>query len=336
MTSLEDEAIVEETATIELYMMDMKRYVPMIGCSSLLMRVLLYPYNVIKTRLMIQTGRDVYKGTWDAIKCISRTEGVRGFYQGFGVYCLSIVPGLCYISTYENVRNYMNNNTSWNQGWMKSLVGGGIASVVGQTMVVPIDIVNQHIMLLNRSEKDNKASNIKTQQARLKLRSLQELHIPDELRQRRFGTVRAVFSEVYKNDGIRGFYKGYFVSLATFAPNSALWWFFYEGYKGQLLFWMPEVIPRLFIMSCMAAPMAGVSSACLTNGADVIRARIQVRGGSVRSTVSTLLKEEGYKFWWKGLSARLLQSCVSSILILSLYEPLKKWSLKEEYRDSAW
>lgn len=332
MTSLEDEAIVEETQTIELHMMEMKRYVPMIACSSLCMRVLLYPYNVIKTRLMIQSGREVYKGTWDAIQCIGRTEGVRGFYQGFGVYCLSIVPGLCYISTYEGVRNYMNKNTTWNQGWRKSLVGGGIASMVGQTLVVPIDIVNQHIMLLNRNKNSN-SGDLKNRQARQKLRTLQELHIPDELRERPFGTVRAVISGVYKNNGVLGFYKGYFVSLATFAPNSALWWFFYEEYKEKLLYWSPAFIPRLFIMSCMAAPMAGVSAACLTNGADVVRARIQVRGGNVRSTVATLMQEEGYKFWWKGLSARLLQSSVSSVLILSLYEPLKRWSLKEEYRD---
>lgn len=62
---------------------------------------------------------------------------------------------------------------------------------------------------------------------------------------------------------------------------------------------------------------------------------LQVRGGTVGETVRVLLREEGYKFWWKGLSARLLQSCVSSVIILSFYEPLKRWSLKEEYRDSV-
>lgn len=230
MTSLEDEAIVEDAQTIELHMMEMKKYVPMIGCSSLLMRTILYPYSVIKTRLQVQTGKDVYKGTWDAIKSISRTEGVRGFYSGFGIYCFTIVPGLCYISSYEGVRHYMNQNTNWNQGWMKSLVGGGIASVIAQTLVVPIDIVNQHIMLIDRHKKPSK--NVKKQQAREKLKTLQEIHIPDELRKRQFGTVRGVISHIYTHEGLLGFYKGYIVSLATFAPNSALWWFFYEAYKG--------------------------------------------------------------------------------------------------------
>lgn len=231
MTSLDDESVVLDTQTIEMHMMDMQKYVPMIGCSSLFMRCVLYPYGVIKTRLQIQTGKDVYKGTWDAVKSISKTEGFRGFYPGFGVYCFTIVPGLCYISSYESVRVYMNKHTSWNQGWMKSLVGGLVASVVGQTLVVPIDIVNQHIMLLDRHKKH--ASDIASkQQVRKKLRTLQEIHIPDELRQRQFGTVRAVVSHVYTCHGVLGFYKGYFVSLATFAPNSALWWFFYESYKG--------------------------------------------------------------------------------------------------------
>ncbi|XP_053408821.1 solute carrier family 25 member 44-like [Mercenaria mercenaria] len=333
MTSLQDEAIVEDAQTIELHMMEMRKYLPMIGCSSLFMRTVLYPYGVIKTRLQIQSGKDVYKGTWDAVKSISRTEGIRGFYPGFGVYCFTIFPGMCYISSYEGVRHYMNTNTNWNQGWLKSLVGGGIASIVGQTLVVPIDIVNQHIMLLDRRKKTTSSNNVRKKEAREKLRTLQEIHIPDELRQRRFGTVRAVISHVYTADGLLGFYKGYFVSIATFAPNSALWWFFYEAYKEKLLSVIPEIVPRLFVMSCVAAPLAGVSSAALTNGVDVVRVRIQVKGGTVQETLSTLLREEGYKFWWKGLSARLLQSCVSSVLILSLYEPLKRWSLKEEFRD---
>jgi solute carrier family 25 protein 44 len=226
MTSLEDEAIVEETQTVELHMMEMKKYLPMCVCSGLFMRSVLYPYSVIKTRLQVQAGKDVYKGTWDAVKCISRTEGFRGFYSGFGVHLFSIIPGFCYISSYEGVRHYMNTKTNWNQGWAKSLVGGCVASVVGQTLVVPIDIINQHIMLLGKND-------VKKTKARDKLRTLQEIHIPDELRQRRFGTIKAVISHVYKADGILGFYKGYFVSIATFAPNSALWWFFYELYKGK-------------------------------------------------------------------------------------------------------
>lgn len=331
MTSLEDEAIVEDAQTIEFHMMEMRKYVPLIGCSSLFMRTVLYPYSVIKTRLQVQSGKDVYKGTWDAIRCIYRSEGVRGYYSGFGVYCFTIVPGMFYISSYEGVRHYMNTNTQWNQGWLKSLVGGGIASVVGQTMVVPLDIVNQHIMLLDRKTPASKQAS--KQEAREKLRTLRTIHIPDEMRQRPFGTVRAVFSHIYTSEGILGFYKGYFVSLATFAPNSALWWFFYESYKERLLTVIPDFVPRLLVMSCLAAPLAGVSSATLTNGVDVVRVRIQVKGGTAGEAISTLLHEEGYRFLWKGLSARLLQSCVSSVIILSFYEPLKRYSLKEEYRD---
>lgn len=35
---------------------------------------------------------------------------------------------------------------------MRALVGGGCASLVGQTIIVPFDIISQHIMVLGQLE----------------------------------------------------------------------------------------------------------------------------------------------------------------------------------------
>lgn len=43
----------------------------------------------------------------------------------------------------------------------------------------------------------------------------------------------AIGNRIYEQDGFRGFYRGYFASLAAYVPNSALWWVFYHMYQGN-------------------------------------------------------------------------------------------------------
>lgn len=38
--------------------------------------------------------------------------------------------------------------------------------------------------------------------------------------------------EIFKRDGIAGYYRGYTASLLAYVPNSALWWAFYHFYQG--------------------------------------------------------------------------------------------------------
>lgn len=44
-----------------------------------------------------------------------------------------------------------------------------------------------------------------------------------------------IVQAVYANHGVKGFYKGYFVSLLVYAPHSALWWTFYDKYSGMYI-----------------------------------------------------------------------------------------------------
>lgn len=77
----------EEIRVIELHMMDKRRYFPLTLVSGMFVRSSLYPFMLIKTRLQIQRGNTVYKGTFDALFKIGATEGVSGLYRGFWVSC---------------------------------------------------------------------------------------------------------------------------------------------------------------------------------------------------------------------------------------------------------
>ncbi|XP_067653516.1 solute carrier family 25 member 44-like [Haliotis asinina] len=323
---------VDDLQVIELDMMDKRKYYPLTFASGMTIRTLLYPVTLVKTRLQIQKGHTIYKGTFDAFVKIARNEGLSGLYRGFWVSCLQLFPSMAYISTYEGTRHYLMKNTSVTNSKTRSFIAGGSASVVGQTLSVPLDIITQHLMLMGRRKTGS--SDISSEKVQKKLSSLQKLEISDEAKKRRFGAVSAVIREVYKRNGLLGFYKGYFVSLTVFAPNSALWWFFYDSYSDMLASIAPAFVPRL-VLQVVSGPLSGISAAVITNPLDLIRARMQVDGTSFSNTVKILWQEERFWIVTKGLTARLVQSVMFSFFIILGYETIKRWSLLDEYKQQV-
>ncbi|GAB1605876.1 solute carrier family 25 member 44-like [Argonauta hians] len=314
---------------IEFEMLNKNKYFPLTMLSSFSVRGILYPFTLIKTRLQIQRGRDLYKGTIDAFIKITRNESIFGLYRGFWINSLQVLPTVGYISTYETTRHYLKDTLGLTDSKLRSFFSGGAASLVGQTMSVPIDIISQHIMLLG--QRTSKKAGVDEN-----LMKLQTFHISEKAQQSRFGTVPDIVEQIYIRDGLRGFYRGYFVSIAVFAPNSALWWTFYDTYTSMFAAAFPAWIPRLTIQ-CLSACLSGVCASTITNPLDVIRARIQVEGCSFPTTLNVLWKEEGLKMAFKGLSARIIQSVVFSFFIILGYESIKRYSLLKEYqKDIRW
>lgn len=135
--------------TIEWEMLDKKKFIPLSVLSSCTVRTTLYPFTLVKTRLQIQKGNEVYRGTWDAFKKIVKYEGPTGLYKGFWVNMFSVVSGAFYVMTYENVRHILQVNNVTDSR-LRALIGGGCASLVGQTIIVPIDVISQHLMMLGQ------------------------------------------------------------------------------------------------------------------------------------------------------------------------------------------
>ncbi|KAK7170156.1 hypothetical protein R3I94_000408 [Phoxinus phoxinus] len=145
---------------------------------------------------------------------------------------------------------------------------------------------------------------------------------------------RCIIGQIFAADGIRGFYRGYVASLLTYIPNSAVWWPFYHFYAEQLSKMAPSNCPHL-VLQAMAGPLAAATASTVTNPMDVVRARVQVEGRtSVIETFNQLIREEGFWGMTKGLSARIISSTPTAIVMVVGYETLKKLSLRPELVDS--
>ncbi|GFY45272.1 solute carrier family 25 member 44 [Trichonephila inaurata madagascariensis] len=306
--------------TIEWEMMDKTRFFSLSMVNSFALRGLLYPFTVIKTRLQIQKQNALYNGTFDAFLKIMKYEGFCGLYRGFWVNSIQIASGIGYIITYEKVRHLLTIYADIKDSKIKGLIGGGCGSLVGQTVITPFDVVSQHMMVLGQL-RDKKATNSAT---------MNPLNIDPTARR---GLAAAIIKEVYKKDGLKGFYRGYYASLCTYVPSSALWWMFYPVYSDFLASALPIWTSHM-IIHCVGGQLSGITVAVITNPLDVIRARIQVhRMNSFSNALSVIWCEEGMSFLSKGLSARIIQTFFSSFFVVLGYETLKRWSVYDQYKD---
>ncbi|XP_075463931.1 solute carrier family 25 member 44 isoform X4 [Ascaphus truei] len=243
---------------IEWEHLDKKKFYVFGFFMTMLIRVSVYPFTLIRTRLQVQKGKSMYNGTFDAFLKIVRTEGGAGLYRGFLVNTFTLISGQCYVTTYELTRKYVSRYSSSNT--VKSLVAGGSASLVAQTITVPIDVISQHLMMQRQGET----------MGRFRVRAANGKQPVV------FGQTKDIIFQIFRLDGPKGFYRGYVASLLTYIPNSAVWWPFYHLYAEQLSRLTPDDCPHL-LLQAIAGPLAAATASTITNPMDVIRARVQIQ-----------------------------------------------------------
>ena len=243
--------VMESGQMIEWTDIDKRRYFVIGPLLFTFIRLVVYPFNLIKTRLFMQEHHSIYKGTLDAFYKVVKYEGIRGLYKGCVVSFLGMVSGQVYIVSYEVARSQLKGYSTE----VKGLVGGTCATLSALTITVPVDVVSQHRMMQGQVQQWKK-------EPREKVRLASSLKIAQK---------------IWERNGIPGFFRGYSVSLLTYAPNSALWWSLYSGFfKRSMESRYADKVP-LPLVQAGCGMSAGILASIMTNSLDVIRTRFQVR-----------------------------------------------------------
>ena len=124
--------------------------------------------------------------------------------------------------------------------YIMAFVGGAFGSVFAQMLSVPIDIISQHMMLAGQigvaarsNTRANSTTTTSVNPALVKLRDPNRIYVPDSLKSAStIKIAKFISNEIYKNENLKGFYRGYFLSTFLVSFNSALWWPFYYFYQG--------------------------------------------------------------------------------------------------------
>lgn len=280
---------------------------------SLIVRGIFYPTTLVKTRLQASSA---YSGTRDAFRTIWRTEGPRALYKGFSVSLLGLFVGPVYISALEGSKSWLTSLAPKHDAAVMAvpMLAGGIASAVGQTLSVPVDIVSQRRMM-QMSEAGASSSALD------------------------------ICQQLWKENGIRSFYRGYGMSLLTYVPSSSIIWGTVHLVQGPL----GRVWPRAprdesqpvsrwdgafrDTVICMASgAVAGSTSAVLLAPFDVLRTRMQVLDGQpsgVAATARALVRERGLAGFASGATARVMSLGPLFTIIIGGYELIKRACAKD-------
>ncbi|ETN41719.1 uncharacterized protein HMPREF1541_03655 [Cyphellophora europaea CBS 101466] len=180
--------------------------------------MILMPVTVIKVRY--ESDLYNYKSLFSASSSIYRSEGLRGFFSGFGATAVRDAPyaGL-YVVFYEASKNYLagwSTRNSGDTGAEPSLsspsmsnpainaASGVFAGVTATTLTNPFDAVKTRLQLLPQ----------------------------------KYGNMLQATKLMLKEDGIKSFFDGLGLRMGRKAVSSALAWTVYEELIGQAEKWV--------------------------------------------------------------------------------------------------
>jgi solute carrier family 25 protein 44 len=293
----------------------------------------LHPISVLKTRQQALGTQNV------PFQSILKNEGRREAFhlltRGMGTTLgLSIPARAIYISALEGTRTSLSGPTEMIlQKYMgpeeahviiaattlSSSLAGGVAAVAAQSLVVPMDVIAQRQMILDKSEylKGN-------------------------------GTTRAIFATVIgEPGGWRNLYTGFGLSLFSSLPAGTAWWGTYGASHHLLHEWAmttsrdrasnfplsleSELWIKRGVAQVISGMMAAACAGILTMPIDVVKTRLQVssKGESIQDVSRYLYKKHGAKAFFRGTGPRILHMGLWGTILSSAYELLRHVSHKD-------
>jgi solute carrier family 25 protein 44 len=265
---------------------------------------------------------------------IIRKEGVSGLYRGFLPAMLGSFPGqFSYYVAYEYANEKLSEAFKYSgvmqkqnllvDGMIGHALAGLIAEMVCAFAYLPTDIISQRLQI----ERVNDFRHLKFQNKS----SLE------------------VISSIWKMEGARGFFRGYYAYVMVYGPSSAVWWASYESFKkafhisfNSLEAVLKRSVPFKRDMNhLLSGALAGILSVVVTNPLDVARTRIQLlevenarERRELNEGFSQMLKKivqkEGFRGLYKGMKPRVFVKIPGSAIAFLGYEWLKQSSLNDE------
>lgn len=259
-----------------------------------------YPIDLVKTRMQNQRaghpGQDLlYKNSIDCFKKVVSREGLKGLYSGLGPQLVGVAPEKAIKLTVNDLIRGKFTKNGEIPLWAELFAGGG-AGACQVVFTNPLEIVKIRLQMQGEVSKTVE------------------------------GAPKRSAIWIVRNLGLFGLYKGAVACLLRDVPFSAIYFpayahlkkdYFKEGPNKKLSIW--ELL--------VAGAIAGMPAAYFTTPCDVIKTRLQVeaRAGQTNYTglghaASTILREEGFKAFFKGGPARIFRSSPQFGCTLAAYE----------------
>ncbi|KAK3397584.1 mitochondrial thiamine pyrophosphate carrier 1 [Sordaria brevicollis] len=291
--------------------------------AGLISRFVIAPLDVVKIRLQLQHhslsdpllhnhnsssksgSGPIYKGTLPTIRHILQTEGLTGLWKG------NIPAELLYVSyaavqftTYRSITQLLQHTFPASQNKqlppsVESFVSGATAGGVATAATYPLDLLRTRFA----------AQGV----------------------ERVYPSLLSAIRNIYVSEGSTGYFRGLGPGLAQIIPYMGMFFAVYESLRPMLA--------GLQLPYSSGGAVAGVLASVVaktgTFPLDLVRKRIQVQGptrglyvhknipvyeGGLVKTVKTIVRREGWRGLYRGLTVSLFKAAPASAVTMWTYE----------------
>ncbi|KAA8909742.1 hypothetical protein TRICI_004391 [Trichomonascus ciferrii] len=230
--------------------------------------------------------------------------GWRGVYRGVGSAIIASAPGASlFFLSYEGTKKYLQ---PWSTAFFQNetvangavhMAAASCGEVAACSVRVPAEVIKQRA---------------------------QAAHHPSSL---------AAFKSILRNttgEGVwLGFYRGWGSTILREIPFTVIQFPLYEYLKLHRArsLGIDTVTPH---EGAICGMIAGGTAAALTTPLDVIKTRLMLHHTrtSVWSLAKTIIKEDGYAAFWKGVGPRTMWISAGGAIFLGVYEKAKDTLIK--------
>lgn len=287
---------------------------------------MMHPVDTVKTRIQSQAilhGNQAQKSISQMVRSVWAVDGVRGFYKGIAPGVTgSLATAATYFGVIESTKRWIEETHPNLGGHWAHFIAGAVGDTLGSFVYVPCEVIKQRMQV---------QGTMKTWSSVVLKESLSSNPgMPS------YGYYNGMFHagcSIWKEQGMKGLYAGYWSTLARDVPFAGLMVMFYEALKDVTEYGKQKLIPNYHVNSSfeglVLGGFAGGFSAYLTTPLDVIKTRLQVQGSSLRYTgwsdaIHSIWKREGVKGMFRGSIPRITWYIPASALTFMAVEFLRE------------
>lgn len=269
------------------------------------------PMDTVKVRLQTQlrTAAVHYRGPLDCARSIMRLEGFRAFYKGMVAPVVSNAPINAIVFGAE--RTIMRQLHKYNHRlgldpMMQHMVAGSAAGFMQSFIASPAELI--------------------------KVRLQVERGAVDPL----YNGNRECAQHLYRNGGIKGMFRGFWITAARDTPAFGLYFWSYDQCKMQFQRYaaakqgvpvdqMSTMLPSWMLMT--SGGIAGTVSWALLHPVDVVKSCVQALPDRIPESERTITAvaragyaREGWRFFFRGYAATITRAFPNSAVTFLVYE----------------
>ncbi|KAI9221038.1 mitochondrial carrier domain-containing protein [Blastocladiella britannica] len=312
-------------------------------------RLASHPFDTVKTRIMADPSATVRSvagssgGFASTARAIVAHDGLAALYRGLPISLAFSMPAVsAYLWVYDASKAAIDANPLLPfsaSSPMTHFTAAILAELCSGLMWTPLELIKSKQQCSMSASSSSSSS------------SSTSPYPPSK-------SVRDIATRIYRQDGLIGFVKGYWISIMVFVPYSIVYFGTYEQLKAAFASRQPPPSPQPpttdsigfrsqppslpFYAYMASAAVAGGLAAAISNPLDRIKTVIQVsdtpvtgptaRAGRLLQVARSLVAAEGWVgAFSRGLTSRVIWAVPNTVVAMAVYEGLKVAVPRKKY-----